>query len=85
MNAHVKQMLAAGAIKRVYKRPKVVNPLGRVPKPNGKLRLILGMRNVNKYLVNTTFRMEGLRDLPDIAYPDDFAWSVDLTQGYYHV
>ena len=29
--------------------------------------------------------MEGLRDLQDIAYPQDFACSVDLAQGYYHL
>ena len=30
---------------------------------NGKLRLILDMRHVHEYLVGTSFRMEGLRDL----------------------
>ena len=78
-------MLESGAITKVYKKPKVVNPLGTVPKPNGKLRLILDMRHVNKFLVDTSFRMEGLRDLQDIANPDDFACSADLAQGYYHV
>lgn len=86
VDEQIVQMLKAGAIKRVYKqRPKVVNPLGTVPKSSGKLRLILDMRHVNRFLVDTTFRMEGLRDLPDIAYPEDFACSVDLAQGYYHI
>ncbi len=63
VDEQVKQMLESGAIAKVYKKPKVVSPLGTVPKSNGKLRLIMDMRHVNEYLVDTTFRMEGLRDL----------------------
>ncbi len=74
-------MLASGAIAKVSKKPKVVNPLGTVPKSNGKLRLILDMRYVNRFLVDTSFHMEGLRDLQDIANPDDFACSADLALG----
>ena len=85
VDAQIAKMLESGAIAKVYKKPKVVNPLGTVPKSNGKLRLILDMRHVNKFMVDTSFRMEGLRDLQDIAYPNDFACSADLAQGYYHV
>ena len=81
VDAHIAEMIEYGAITKVYKKPKVVNPLGTVPKSNGKLRLILDMRHVNKFLVDTSFRMKALRDLQDIAYPNDFACSADQAQG----
>ncbi len=37
-------MLESKAIVKIYRKPKVVNPLGTVPKSNGKLRLILDER-----------------------------------------
>lgn len=85
LDAQIEEMLRHGAIDRVYRRPRVVNPLGVVPKPNGKLRMILDMRRVNKFLRPQKFRMESLQDLADISRPGDFAVALDQTQGYYHV
>ena len=52
VDKQVRDMLKAGACKHSASRPKVVSPLGAVPKPTGdKLRLILDLRGVNSHLV----------------------------------
>ncbi len=52
--------------------PTVVSPLGIVPKPHSeKLRLVVNMRYVNKYLVKRVFNFEGLSDIADMANKRD--------------
>ena len=43
------------------------------------------MRYVNEYLVKEKFKLEGLKDLSDLAKRGDHAISFDLTSGYYQV
>jgi hypothetical protein len=81
-------MLAARAISILPKgeRPKVMSPLGVVPKgTEEKFRLVINMRYVNKYLVKKMFKFEGLNHLSDLAEKGDHAVSFDLTSGYYHM
>ena len=81
-------MLATGAISILPKgeRPKVVSPLGVVPKgTKGKSRLVVNVRYVNYYLVKKKFKFEGLKTLSDLAEKGDHKVSFDLTSGYCHV
>ena len=47
--------------------------------------LIINMRYVNEHLVKKEFKVEGLKDLADLAEKGDHTVSFDLTSGYYHV
>ena len=42
------------------------------------------MRFPNSYLDVPWFRLESLRDLFDILEPRDYAFSLDMVQGFYH-
>ena len=55
VDEQIVELLASGAIGQTHRRPKVVNPLGVVPKSNGKLRLILDMRRVSGCLIRRRF------------------------------
>ena len=55
VDEQIVEMLASGAISQARLRPKVVTPLGVVPKSNGKPRLILDMRHVNGFLIRSFF------------------------------
>ncbi len=48
----------------------------------GKFRLIINMRYVNAYLVKNKFKVEGLKNLSDLAEKGDNAVSFDLTSWY---
>ncbi len=73
--------LKAGAIMRWHKQPTVVNPLNVTPKKNGKLRLILNLRHVNKYLAIPKFKMENLQLAETLALPGDWMFAIDLAQA----
>ncbi len=67
-------------------KPWVVSPLGVVPKRGTiKFRLTVSMRYVNRYLDKGALKLEGLKDLADLAVRGDYAVSFDLLSGYYHV
>ncbi len=66
----VKEMMASGAVTLLPEREKpwVVSPLGVVPKKGtDKFRLTVNMRYVNRHLGEKKFRMEGMKDLAEIA------------------
>ena len=77
----VAEMLAKNAVTGLPPgaKPKVVSPLGVVPKRGtGKFRLTVNLRYVNRHLGKKVFMFEGLKDLVDLAEKGDHV-------GYYHV
>ena len=67
-------------------KPWVVSPLGVVPiAKTGKFRLTVNMWFVNRHVWDKIFKLEGLKDLADLAEKGDYAVSYDLISGHYHV
>ncbi|GLC39197.1 hypothetical protein PLESTM_000862900 [Pleodorina starrii] len=83
----VEALLAAGAVRQVSARPRVVNPLNAIPKPRqpGKFRLLLDLRYVNQYVYCPKFKFEKLTDLEQIFQPNDLLISADLTNSYWQL
>ena len=50
-----------------------------------KLRLVLDLRHVNKYLNTPHFKYEDLRVVADLLSRNDYFTSFDLVSGYYHI
>ena len=82
----IEQLLLAGSAVEVKRdQVHVCSPLGVVPKKNGKLRLILDLRFLNKHLAKRKFKFENLRVVAEILQPDDWFFTFDLRKGYHHV
>ena len=82
----IKEMLANKTIAQSPTQPRVVSPLGVVPKPgSGKLRLIWDGRYVNEYVVTPDLTYESLSFLPEVLAPNDYMFSLDLKSGYHHL
>ena len=79
----IRQLLLSGCIEQVTEVPHCVNPL--TVAEGKKLRLVLDLRSVNKYLNVTKFKYENLRTVADIIDKDDFFVTFDLKNGYHHV
>jgi hypothetical protein len=80
--------VAENAVTRLLpgEKPMVVSPLGVVPKRGtNKFRLTLDTRYVNRHLEKKVFKLEGLKDLADLAKKGDHVVSNDLMSGYYRV
>lgn len=63
----------------------MVSPLGVVPKPPDKYRLILDLRFLNLFLRATKFKYESIRAVFDLCQQGDFLFTVDLKLGYHHI
>ena len=68
----IEQSVLVGSTMEVkHDQVHVCSPLGVVPKKNGKLRLILDFRFLNKHLAKGTFKFEDLQGVAEILQPDD--------------
>ena len=56
-----------------------------VHKKNGKLRLIIDLSSLNTFLDIQSFRMETANKVRQAIQPNDWAFSLDLTDAYLHV
>jgi hypothetical protein len=56
-----------------------------MPKSNGDMRLVVDMREVNQFMVQKHFKMEGIPTLQDLIRRNDFAIFFDLKEAYNHV
>ena len=55
------------------------------PKKNGKLRLVIDLRSLNRHIRREKFHMETLANLRHSIQKGDWVISVDLTDAYLHV
>ena len=56
-----------------------------VPKKNGKLRLIIDLSLLNRYIKKQSFKMETVKSVRQAMRLNDWAISIDLTNAYLHV
>lgn len=54
-----------------------------VPKPNGKYRFILNLKNLNQFINTDHFKMEDLRTVLKLITKDCFMTKIDLKDAYY--
>ena len=63
----------------------VVNPLSVSVQANGKKRLILDLRHVNKYLIKRKVKYEDWKFALAFFQKDCYMVLFDLKSGYHHV
>ena len=52
------------------------------PKPNGKFRFILNLKNLNRFITTEHFKLEDIRSAVNLLAKDDFLASLDLQDAY---
>lgn len=83
VGAAILELLEQGLIIEVNSPPHCVNPLSVAE--GKKLRLVLDLREVNRYLVKCNFRYEDLRSLAEVFQKGFWFFTWDLKSGYHHV
>ena len=83
----IKDLLSSNAIRLCDpgEIPYCVSPIQCVPKKNGKLRLVVDLRNVNDFIQRCSFQNEGISTVSELIEGSDTLFSVDLKNGYHHV
>ena len=80
----ITELLDTGRIREVKTPPLVVNPLS-VSSKNGKERLILDLRHVNKYVYKQKIRFDDWKTMEQFLTEGGFVFSFDIKQGYHHI
>ena len=79
----INSLLLKGCVKELKYMPYCCNPLTVVE--GSKLRLVIDLRHVNKFIKVTKFQYEDLTTLSEMFEQGDFFTKFDLSSGYHHV
>lgn len=68
----------SGAIREVYEPPFCISPINCVPKKGGKHRLIVDLREINRFCDTPKFRNEDINTVIDLVQPHDLLITLDI-------
>ena len=85
INSEINDLLASGAIRRSEFKPRCVSPIHCVPKKNHKLRLVIDLREVNKYCPCPAFQYEDINRVLEVVQPHDHLVTFDIKNGFHHI
>ena len=81
----IRDLVETGRVLHTKVPPRVVNPLSVSVQPNGKKRLILDLRYVNKFLRKMHVKYEDWKTAMSYFARGAYMFSFDLKSGYHHV
>ena len=78
----VQELLTNRCIKQVSAVPYTCSPISVVESNSGKMRLVINLRYLNKFLWKQNFKYEDLRVAMLLFEKGDYLFSFDLKSGY---
>ena len=82
VSSAITELLQNCCVQRIPYKPHICSPLSVVSNNEGKLRLLLNLR---QFLLKDKFKYEDLRVAMLMFQPDDYMFTFDLKSGYHHV
>ena len=84
--SEIKKLLAKGMIKKSsHEEGEIVSPIFLREKPDGSHRLILNLKETNKFVENFHFKMETITTILSLVRPNCYMGSIDIKDAYYSV
>lgn len=81
----INELLSIGAISKCHPcEGQFVSKTFLVPKPNGKMRFILNLKSLNKFIDTKHFKIEDLRTALKLISKDYFMAKLDLKDAYFY-
>ena len=65
------------------KKDQFISNIFIVPKPNGKVRPVINLRELNLFITNEHFKQETFPVVLDMIQPNDFFTKLDLSDAYF--
>ena len=79
-------LLSKGVIEPIPRNSKAFySKIFGVPKKEGKTRIVINLKPLNKLLEIEHFKMEGLSMVPDLVKKGDFCCKIDMADAYFAV
>ena len=85
VSSAISDLVNLGLIVELFLPPTVINPLSVSVNSEGKARLILDLRHVNKHIPKAKFRMEDWKVFLQYVLRGGYMFKFDLKSGYHHV
>ena len=86
INSEIIKLLSSGAIVRIEKKDaKFISSVFAVPKRNGTFRLVINLKNLNKYVQCAHFKMEDYRSVLSLMTKDCYMSIIDLKDAYHMI
>ena len=86
LEGEIARHLKSGAISKIQsKNDQLLSRVFTVPKPNGKVRMIIDLSMLNTQINHVHFKMEGLNSVKSIIHPSDFMSSIDLSDAFFSI
>ena len=84
--SEIKKLLAKGIIKKSsHEVGEIVSPIFLREKPDGSHRLILNLKETNKFVENFHFKMETITTILNLVRQNCYMGSIDIKDAYYSV
>ena len=88
LEKEIENLLSKNAIERVQKKDTMkgfYSTLFLVPKKNGKMRPVINLRPLNRYLVKKHFKMDSMKKVIQLVEKGDWSITLDLADAYFHL
>lgn len=85
VSSAISELLEKQCVIEVKSKPFCVNPLTVSVNSNGKERLILDLRHINKHVLKRKVKFEGQKEALDFCQKGNLMFKFDLKSGYHHV
>ena len=86
IDMEIKKLLDKGAIRLcTHTQGEFISNIFTRPKRSGGFRIILNLKQLNKYVKYEHFKMEHIDQVTDLIYPNDVMTSIDLKDAYFSI
>lgn len=85
IDKEVKKLCSQKCVVLCKSKPQFISPLSVAPKADGDYRLILDLRELNKYCKPKTFIHEDINTVINLIKPEDALVTLDLKSAFFHI
>ena len=86
LEGEISRHVKSGAVSKVkFKKDQLLSRVFTVPKPNGKVRMIIDLSLLNTQINHVHFKMEGSECIKTLLNQSDFMAYIDLSDAFFSI
>ena len=86
IDSEIEDLISKGVLEEIAAdTPAFFSPYFGIPKKDGKIRLVIDLRALNRFVKADKFKMENLKLIPDLVTEGDFCAKIDMREAYFAI